>query len=132
MARKNTETKLTQAAMQSAHEIWLAGLGAFGTARHEGNKLFHLLVKEGKGLEARTRAFAGGGVKELRSRAGGAIGQLEREFEARLAKALKGMGIPTARDVEQLSRHVAQLDRHVAALVARRGAAKGSARSARR
>jgi poly(hydroxyalkanoate) granule-associated protein len=56
MARKNSQARIAQQVSESGREIWLAGLGAFATARQEGNKLFDLLVKEGKGLETRTRA----------------------------------------------------------------------------
>ena len=88
MAAKRSGTNLTRAVAQSGHEIWLAGLGAFSTARKESNKL----------------------------------------FEERLAKTLKGIGVPTARDVSQLSRRVAELDRHVAALTRGNGAKRARAK----
>jgi poly(hydroxyalkanoate) granule-associated protein len=131
MARnKSSQAKLAHAVSESGREIWLAGLGAFATARHEGNKLFDLLVKEGKDIESRTRAFAGSSVSRLRQRAGGTLGKLERAFEQRVAQAMKGIGVPTARDVDQLSRRVAQLDRNVASLVGRKSAGNRRARKA--
>src|SRR4029453_673837 len=42
----------------SAQQIWLAGLGAFSKTQEEGAKVFKALVKEGKGLESRTRKLA--------------------------------------------------------------------------
>jgi poly(hydroxyalkanoate) granule-associated protein len=132
MARKNSQARLAQQVTESGREIWLAGLGAFSTARQEGNKLFDLLVKEGKGLETRTRAFAGSSVKQLRSQASGTLGKLERAFEQRVAQAMKGIGVPTARDVDQLSRRVSQLDRNVAALVGRKSGGNRRARKATR
>jgi poly(hydroxyalkanoate) granule-associated protein len=126
MAAKRSGTDLARAVAHSGHEIWLAGLGAFSTARKESGKLFDLLVEEGK---ARSRALTKSGV-QLRSQATGSIGRLESLFEERLAKALKGIGVPTARDVNQLSQRVAQLDRHVAALA--RGNGVKRAKSKRR
>ena len=48
--------------VESAHEVWLAGLGAFSVARregvrviNEGNKLFDRLVVEGEKLERKLR-----------------------------------------------------------------------------
>ena len=48
--------------MESAREIWLAGLGAFNIAQQEGSrileegsKIFDKLVAEGSRMEARTR-----------------------------------------------------------------------------
>ena len=128
MPAKRSATNLARAVTQSGHEIWLAGLGAFTTARKESSKLFDLLVEEGK---ARSRALAAGGMSGLRAQATGGMGQLERIFEERLSKALKGIGVPTAQDVNQLSRRVAELDRHVAAL-ARTNGAKRAKRRARR
>jgi len=121
-------------AVQSGHEIWLAGVGALATARKEGSKLFDLLVQEGK---ARTRAMTAGGVTQIRSRATGGLDKLERMFEQRLTKTLKGIGVPTSRDVSQLSRRVATLDKHVTALARRNGSGAvakraGAKRKARR
>jgi polyhydroxyalkanoate synthesis regulator phasin len=127
MAAKRSAANLTRAVAQSGHEIWLAGLGAFSTARKEGNKLFDLLVQEGR---ARSRALTAGGV-QISAQATGSLGKLEKMFEERVAKTLKGIGVPTARDVSQLSRRVAQLDKHVATL-ARGNGAKRAKRKARR
>jgi len=127
MAAKRSAANLTRAVAQSGHEIWLAGLGAFSTARKEGNKLFDLLVQEGR---ARSRALTAGGV-QISAQATDSLGKLEKIFEERVAKTLKGIGVPTARDVSQLSRRVAQLDKHVATL-ARGNGAKRAKRKARR
>jgi poly(hydroxyalkanoate) granule-associated protein len=127
MAAKRSGTNLARAVAHSGHEIWLAGLGAFSTARKEGNKLFDLLVQEGR---ARSRALATGGVQQIRSQATDSFGKLEKVFEERLTKTLKGIGVPSARDVSQLSRRVAQLDKHVSALARGNGARR--AKKARR
>lgn len=132
MARKDSQARIARQVSESGREIWLAGLGAFSTARQEGNKLFDLLVKEGKGLESRTRAFAGSSVKQLRSQASGTIDKLERVFEERVAQALKGIGVPTTRDMDQLSRRIAQLDRSVSALAGRKSGGNRHARKAHR
>ncbi|HEX9182106.1 MAG TPA: phasin family protein [Burkholderiales bacterium] len=132
MASKNSQARLARQVSESGREIWLAGLGAFATARQEGNKLFDLLVKEGKGIEARTRAMAGSSVKQLRSQATGTLGKLERVFEQRVAQAMKGIGVPTSRAVEELSQRVAQLDRSVATLVGRKSGGRRRARKAHR
>jgi polyhydroxyalkanoate synthesis regulator phasin len=128
MAAKRSGTNLSQA-VQSGHEIWLAGIGALSTARKEGSKLFDLLVEEGK---ARTRAFTTGGVTQIRGRASGGLDKLERMFEQRLTKTLKGIGVPTAHDVTELSRRVAALDKHVTALARRNGRADGAKRTKRK
>jgi chromosome segregation ATPase len=39
-----------------AHQIWLASIGMVGTIQKKGSELFSELVKEGKNVEARSRA----------------------------------------------------------------------------
>src|SRR3546814_2807314 len=50
--------KLSKTLSESAQQIWLAGVGAFGRAQAEGTKLFEGLVKEGLNLEQTARKFA--------------------------------------------------------------------------
>ena len=49
---------LAQAVLDSSHQIWLAGLGAFAKAQQGGTKVFQGLVKQGESLEAKTRDVA--------------------------------------------------------------------------
>ncbi len=121
MAAQHSPAELTRAVVDSGHEIWLAGLGAFSTARKEGSKLFELLVAEGK---VRAQSLTGGSVEQLRSQASESMEKLEQAFEERLTRALKGIGVPTAREVERLTARVAELDKHVAALSKGDGAAR--------
>lgn len=120
MARKPmevvAENRLVRQVKESGHEIWLAGLGAFSKAQEEGGKVYNALVKEGKHIEAKTRQEAGERVEELASRASGTIDRLEKVFEERVARALKALGVPTAKEVEHLTRRVAELTRQVEAL----------------
>lgn len=120
MAKKSvevlTENRVVRQVKQSGHEIWLAGLGAFSKAQEEGGKVYNALVKEGKQIEAKTRELAGGRVEELTARATGTIDRLEAVFEERVARALKRLGVPTAKEVDHLARRVAELTRQVEAL----------------
>jgi len=120
MAKKTVEVlaenRLVKQIKHSGHEIWLAGLGAYAKAQAEGGKVYNALVKEGKQLEVKTRELAGGQVEELASRASGTFDRLEKVFEDRVARALKGLGVPTAREVEHLAKRVAELTREVEAL----------------
>ena len=54
--------RLSKNLSESAQQVWLAGVGAFGRAQAEGSKLFETLVKEGLSLEQTTRKLAGGRV----------------------------------------------------------------------
>ena len=107
--------------VDSAREIWLAGLGAFSVAQSEGgkmieqgNKLFEKLVSEGVKLEKKTRDVAESAVGDIKGEVESQIGavrkqavdnwdKLENIFEDRVARVLGQLGVPTADDVNKLS-----------------------------
>ena len=45
------QKQLTSVILESANQIWLAGLGAFARAQEEGTKVFDTLVEAGKEIE---------------------------------------------------------------------------------
>ena len=57
---------LSKSIVDSAQQIWMAGMGAFNRAQGEGSKLFEALVKEGMNIEQHTRKLAGGKVDAVR------------------------------------------------------------------
>ena len=59
----------------SATQIWLAGLGAFSKAQHEGTQLFNALVKEGEAVQKRTTKAAGDTVASFREQCDRSVGQ---------------------------------------------------------
>lgn len=122
---------LAQQVRDSAQQIWLAGLGAFGKTQAEGQKVFKALVEEGASLQKRTRGLVGGEkVAEMGKMAGKMAGQasgkanaawdkLEQVFEDRVARALGRLGVPTKADLEDLAKRVDALNASVKALHAR-------------
>lgn len=110
--------------MDSAQQIWLAGMGAFARAQEEGGKLFDTLVKEGGTLERKTRSMATGrvdavrdavetGVGQVRERAVDTWDRLEKVFEDRVQRALNGLGVPGREEIETLTRRVEALTAEV-------------------
>lgn len=108
---------LSRSISESAQQIWLAGVGAFGRAQAEGTKLFEGLVKEGLNLEQHARKFAGGQAEVVRDVVESKVGQareravdtwdrLEKVFEERVHKALVKLDVPGRADVASLSRRV--------------------------
>lgn len=131
------DSQLASAVKDSAQQIWLAGMGAFAKAQAEGGKVFEALVKEGVGLQRRTQAVAeerlgdvtgrmSAAASEVASKAGASWDKLETIFEERTARALGKLGVPTAKDVEALTRRVEEL----AAAVAHLSKGAGSTRAA--
>jgi poly(hydroxyalkanoate) granule-associated protein len=124
----DTDTgQLAAAVKASAQQIWLAGLGAFAKAQEEGGKVFEALVKEGKGIQKRTRAMAEETLGEVTGRVGRVAGgvskqathswdRLEQVFEDRVARALNSLGVPTHAEVQALIARVETLTASVQAL----------------
>lgn len=131
IAATSADSKLADTVRDSAHQIWLAGLGAFSKAQEEGVKVFDALVKEGKGIEAKTRKLTERRVGEVTeqvnkvahnatTKANAAWDKLEQVFEDRVARSLNRLGVPTNKDIRSLSKKVEELSVAVGALRARK------------
>jgi poly(hydroxyalkanoate) granule-associated protein len=107
--------------VDSAKDIFFAGLGVFSVAQQEGEKLigqgtrlFDKLVSEGARLEKKSLHFAENAVSEIktdvekrlegvRQQANENWDQLGNMFDERVPAALERLGIPTSRDLDRLS-----------------------------
>jgi poly(hydroxyalkanoate) granule-associated protein len=119
--------RLEKQVKESAHRIWLAGLGAFALAEEEGGKLFKSLVAKGESLESSGRdrlealraevEDAAGVAKEklesatgeVRERAGEAWKKVERELDERVGSALERVGVPSRGEIARLTRRIEEL-----------------------
>jgi poly(hydroxyalkanoate) granule-associated protein len=123
------DKQLAQAVTQSAQKIWLAGLGAFARARTEGDKLFDLLVEQGKTIRSKSEKAADLALKNVRSQAEDTLStaqgkwdKLEQVFEDRVSRSLNRLGVLTSKDVDELARQVSDLNDSVRALMGGAGA----------
>ncbi|MGH8042834.1 MAG: phasin family protein [Rudaea sp.] len=131
-APKLAKPKLAKAAtapsnksiMESAQQIWLAGLGAFTKAQEQGGTMFETLLKEGSHLEQKTRKLATGkagdvrdavesGVSQVRERTQETWDRLEQVFENRVSRALSKLGVPGRKELDELLKRVDELNRDV-------------------
>ena len=114
--------QLSRGLAESAQKIWLAGVGAFQRAQHEGSKLFDALVKEGSSFENTTRKIATGRVDAVRDAVEERVGtvreravdtwdRLEKVFEERVQRALTRLGVPSREDLVELTERVDALTR---------------------
>jgi poly(hydroxyalkanoate) granule-associated protein len=121
------DSHLANSVKDSAQQIWLAGMGAFSKAQAEGGKVFESLIKEGVNLQRKTQGMAEEKISEVtgkmtsmagdvQAKAGQHWDKLESIFEARTAKAMNKLGVPTAKDVNALIKRVDQLAAAVAKL----------------
>jgi len=154
LQRKPAARNVAAPAVESAREIWLAGLGAFSVAQQEsgriieqGTKLFDRLVAEGSKLEKKTRKDVEGAVSDfrgevesrmeavkhqadlMRKQAGDNWDKLEKIFEGRVGRALSGLGFTSREDVNNLANKVQKLSREIAQLEGRVKASKAKSGS---
>ncbi len=119
MAKKGkgeTNRPLAQSVQDSAHLIWLAGLGAFAKVGEEGGKLFETLIKEGEKVEKKARDAASVTLEGVQEKAGETRGKVadtwdkvEQLFEDRLARVLNRMGVPSHDELQALTQRVDEL-----------------------
>ncbi len=138
--------QLSRGLADSAQQIWLAGVGAFQRAQHEGSKLFDALVKEGSTIETATRKLATGRVDAVRDAVEERVGtvreravdtwdRLEKVFEERVQRALTRLGVPSREDLLELTGRVDQLTRALkqrTAVPATKAAAKAPAKGVKK
>ena len=133
------DNALAQSIKESAQQIWLAGMGAFAKAQAEGTQAFDKLIKDGINLQKKTQGLAEEKIGEVTgkmttmagevtARAGQHWDKLESIFEARTAKAMSRLGVPSAKDMAALSERVEKLAAEVARLGGKAVAAKKAAR----
>ena len=143
LAKGSSDNHLATTVRDSAQQIWLAGLGAWGKTREEGMKVFDALVKEGRGIESRTRQLAGARVglvtgqvgkaaADAQARATATWDKLEHVFEQRVARALHRLGVPTKKEIDKLTSRVEALTASVQKLGAPKAAARKRSRPARK
>jgi len=125
---------------ESAHKIWLAGLGALAVAEQEGSKLFSELVQQGERYEEQTKQRTRDAVEGAQSVASDAAerarkvadsarqaaqelwGKAGTGVDESVARVLQKVGVPTRDEIAALSRRVEELTRAVERLRGTEGA----------
>ncbi|MGD9582840.1 MAG: phasin family protein [Lysobacterales bacterium] len=118
------------ALLETAQQVWMAGLDALNRAQSQGGKLFESLVKEGVALESKSRKFATSKVSDVRNAVEDQVGKvkeratdtwdkLEAVFESRVSRALSSLGVPGREEMEALVERVEELNRTVRKLNAK-------------
>jgi poly(hydroxyalkanoate) granule-associated protein len=122
------------------HQVWLAGLGAVSRAQHGAPKLLQELIAEGAQVQTDTRGAAEKALRsamsdvqqainarmgKMRGEATDAFENLEKVFRVRVHSALTQLGVPSAGEVESLSKRVDALNANIARLARARKPAPG-------
>ncbi len=107
----------------SAHRVFLAGLGAAALSQEEGGRLFDRLVTRGRKVEAegkkkvtQTRNQGKKRLDAAKKRATQAFDRVQGGVEGRVAKVVNRLGIPNQDQIRLLTERVAELTRKVEGL----------------
>lgn len=129
-SQENEDATLMNAACQSAHQIWQAGLGAFAMAQGQGEALFGKLVERGADVQKRMDSGTGHSLQApVAGSAAGSWEKLEKVFEERVGRALHSLGVPSQEDIRALERRIDALNQAIAGMSAN-PAAKARAKRA--
>jgi poly(hydroxyalkanoate) granule-associated protein len=132
MASKRKSRKTTRPAAGTAqerllgtvHQIWLAGLGAASKASQGAPRLLEDLIAEGARIQAQRRGAAEKALKgllesvnarvgQVRGQAADTLNNLEKIFQTRVHRALTQLGVPSAEEVEALSKRIDTLNLNI-------------------
>jgi poly(hydroxyalkanoate) granule-associated protein len=108
-ATKNLQDELKD----SAHRIWLAGLGALAAAGEEGTKMFDRLVDRGREYETRGRDEARKQYEGARTSTDDFLKTWSDKLDESVTKALHRMGVPSRDEIHNLTRRVEELNTKV-------------------
>ena len=111
MAKKKAK-ELQMDLMDSAHKVWLAGLGALAMAEEEGGKLFNSLVDRGEDLEKKGKQQvekARGAVTGVKTVAESYWETFERTLDDKVTGVIHRVGVPTKDEIETLTAKVEDL-----------------------
>lgn len=107
-----TDLQIAQMVKHSAHQIWLAGLGAFIQAQQENSRLFEQLVEEGEAAEKRCREDKKNCHPHLPKRQH-SWQKIEYNFDERVAQAVNHLGLPSRQEWLHLHQQVEALSEHL-------------------
>ncbi|HVG07229.1 MAG TPA: phasin family protein [Thermoanaerobaculia bacterium] len=108
-----TTKNLQDELKESAHRIWLAGLGALASAGEEGTKMFDRLVDRGRDYETRGRDEARKQYEGARSTADELWGTWSGKLDEAVTSALQRMGVPSRDEIRNLTQRVEELNAKV-------------------
>jgi ABC-type transporter Mla subunit MlaD len=126
------KTDLGKAARKSARNIWNAHRAAFETTRHEAGKMLGIAIDEGQKFSTRVRDRREDVIEDLAGVADERLANFERSLQHGVSRVVHRIGLPTAKDVNTLSRRVDALAARVKARAAKKPKRRATRRATRR
>lgn len=119
-SNETSDKKLQDDLKESAHRIWLAGLGALAAAEQEGTKMFNRLVDRGRDAESRNKVDfkeqvdrAKEQVDQAKAKVGSAVEEWGEKLDETITSALHRLGVPTRDEIRTLTLRVEELNAKV-------------------
>jgi poly(hydroxyalkanoate) granule-associated protein len=116
MTAKKKSKVIKDDIMDSAHKVWLAGLGAVAMAEQEGGKFFSNLVKKGEKLEDKSKdkvedkvEQAKGTVMGMKTVAESYWETFGRTIDDQVTTVIHRIGVPTKDEISTLTKKVEEL-----------------------
>lgn len=117
MATVTTQYKKVQeGVLDSAHKLFLAGLGTVKTVGDEGGELFDRLVDRGRDLETRGKKELRSWKKEVEKTTARGRERFDRvgdRVDEQVTSALHRLGVPSRDEIQTLTHRVEELSRKV-------------------
>jgi polyhydroxyalkanoate synthesis regulator phasin len=98
---------------KSAQVILKANMNAWTTTRDELGKVIGLAVKQSRKFTRQSRSATEEVVENLSDAANERVTKVERRFQEGVNKVIHDIGLPTADEVEKLSRKVNRLSKEI-------------------
>lgn len=101
---------------ESAHKIWLAGMGALAVAGEEGKTLFQTLVAKGEEIESRSKGQVDkvkGKLQDAKAGVGVMLGRLQEGVDEQVSAALAKLGVPTRKEIAALTKRLEELSKAI-------------------
>jgi poly(hydroxyalkanoate) granule-associated protein len=121
----------------SAHKVWLAGLGAVAVAEEKGAQFFKHLVERGETDEERRKEQVEkvvdrvkDGVEDVREGVETRWQQLGDSLDRKVAQAVERLGVPTRDEIHELTRRVEDLTSELDKLQSRKTGSTRARKSA--
>jgi hypothetical protein len=125
-----TQSDLGKAARKSARTIWNAQCAALATTRHEAGKVLGVAIDEGQKLSTRVLDRREDMIDNLAGVADKQLSTLEHSLQLGMSRVSRRIGLPTAKDVNTLSRRVDALTARVNSRAARKLKRRATRRAA--
>jgi poly(hydroxyalkanoate) granule-associated protein len=114
--KKKSAKEIQEEVQATAHQVWLAGLGAAARAQEKGEDYFHQLVEQGRGLEGKSRGKLSELVATARDKVKSGAAGLGERLDERVTGVLHRLGVPNREEIERLTQRVEELNAKVAGM----------------